>query len=103
MRRAFLWTVVACGLSVNLARAFEAVLTRPGDATKDAAAAWKREGFTAVAIVAGSSGHDDFARRASLSLIGCRVASARAASGDVIRPSAKCSAARSTSAPSVRN
>src|SRR5947209_178512 len=53
MRRAFLWTVVACGLSVNLARAFEAVLTRPGAATKDAAAAWKREGFTAVAIVAG--------------------------------------------------
>ena len=51
MRCALMWTVVVCGLHANLARTFEAVLTRPGDATKDAAAAWKREGFTAVAIM----------------------------------------------------
>ena len=47
--------------------------------------------------------HDDFVLRASLSLTGCSVASARAASGEVIRPTAKCSAARATSAPSVRS
>ena len=43
------------------------------------------------------------ARRTSASLTGCNTASTRLASGDVIRPAAKCSAARATSAPSARS